>query len=144
MLVKIGSYTLCDGTLTGGVAISDLRVNQTRTVDTAVVLATGLSGSGTQSDRVSIVNYDRDCRPCAYSFEVKRIHSSVDAAEQFILELDDSIPYLDTATVTVTTTGPSEDSFVIPNAKVQTHELLQQLGSMTVHSYTLIGGPKTI
>ncbi len=210
MTVTVGSYSLCDGTLSGGVAVSDLRVNQRRITDLVAVLpasyrislsdagtgyviedllsiaadsflavlqvsvigslgeivnfqivsnnfnanesslsATGGTGTGakfdvssaSQPNRSNPVAFDRRGRPSVYAFTVKRVHSDADAAEGFIIGLEDAIP--SSGAINVTTTGPVEATFTIPNGKVQSHELVQQLGATTFHSYSIIGGPPT-
>ncbi len=128
MTVTVGAYSLCNGTLTGGVAVSDLRVNQRRIADIVAILA----GVGPEI-------YDRVGRPCTYSFTVKRTHADADAAEQFLLGLADAVP--STGTINVITSGPSPASFSIPNAKVQSIDLEQQSGATTFHTYSIIGGP---
>ncbi len=128
MTVTVGAYSLCDGTLAGGVAVSDLRINQHRIADVAPILG-----------GVSPEIYDRIGGPCVYNFTVKRTHADVDAAEQFLIGLEDAVP--STGTINITTSGPSPTSFAIPDAKVQSIELQQQLGATTFHIYSIIGGP---
>ncbi len=210
MTVTVGAYSLCDGTLAGGVAVSDLRLNQRRITDLVDVLpasfrislsaagtgyvvedelsvsadsflaviqvsvvgslgeivnfrvlsntfnenasslsATGGTGSGatfsvssaSQPNADSPVSFDRRGRPCVYAFTVKRTHADLAAAEDFIIGLEDAIPSI--GSVNVTTTGPVESEFTIPNGKVQSHELLQQTGATTFHSYSIVGGTPT-
>ncbi len=128
MTVTVGAYSLCDGTLAGGVAVSDLRLNQQRIADVVAILA-----------GVSPHIYDRTGRPCVYSFTVKRTHANASAAESFLLGLGDAIP--STGDISVTTSDPTPVSFVIPNAKVQSIDLVQQEGATTYHTYSIIGGP---
>jgi len=210
MTVTVGAYSLCDGTLAGGVAVSDLRVNQRRIADIVPVLPksyrislgsagtgyvvedelaiTGVGGeaiiqvsaigaagaivnfrvvfntfnqdegslsasggtgigatfnvsSATQPNASSPIAYNRNNRPCVYAFTVKRTHQDADAAELFIVGLEDAIP--SAGAITVTTTGPVEATFTIPNGKVQSHDLIQEQGATTFHSYSIIGGPPT-
>ncbi len=128
MTVTVGAYSLCDGTLPGGVAVSELRLSQRRIAD--IVPAIG---------GVSPVTYDRAGRPCAYSFTVKRTHADADAAEVFSIGLEDAVPAV--GAITVTTTGPTPADFIIPNGKVQTIDLILIEGATTFHSYSIIGGP---
>ncbi len=128
MTVTVGAYILCDGTLTGGVAVSELRLAQRRIAD--VVPSIG---------GVSPVAYDRIGRPCVYSFTVKRTHSDADAAEVFTLGLEGAVPA--TGTITITTSDPTPAAFDIPNSKVQSIDLIQQTGATTFHNYAIIGGP---
>ncbi len=210
MTVTVGAYSLCDGTLAGGVAVSELRVNQRRVTDLVAVIpqsfrvslssagtgyviedllsisadgflaviqvsltgslgeivnyqvvsnnfnanesslsATGGTGTGatfsvssaSQPNRSNPVAFDRRGRPSVYAFTVKRTHPDADSAESFIIGLEDAIP--SSGAINVTTTGPIEATFTIPNGKVQSHELVQQLGATTFHSYSIIGGPPT-
>ncbi len=130
MTASIGTYTLCNGTLTGGVAVSDLRINQTRTTDVVPILA-----------GVSPESYDRECRPCNYTFTVKRTHASLEAAEAFILGLEVALP--DSGTIKIITTDNTDD-FSIPNGKFQSHNLIQHQGATTFHTYSIIGGPPAV
>ncbi len=208
MTVTVGAYSLCDGTLAGGVAVSDLRLSQRRIAEVVPVLpsafrislalagtgyasgdllsitsggqeatmrvtvigaggsiaafyiltntftetqsslsASGGSGSGAQFNASSSTSpndsspqvYDRTGRPCTYSFTVKRTHADTDAAEQFIISIEDLVPA--EGTVSVTTTGPTPADFDIPNAKVHSIDLVQQAGATTFHNYSIIGGP---
>ncbi len=208
MTVTVGAYSLCDGTLPGGVAVSELRVAQRRIADIVPILpaafriqlsvagtgyvvgdlldisdsgqfavmlvtvvggtgdivnftvqgntftddsgslaATGGSGSGAefiaskfvQPNTSSPKTYDRIGRPCIYSFIVKRTHADADSAEQFIIRLEDAVP--SAGTITVTTSDPTPAAFDIPNAKVQSIDLVQQIGATTFHNYSIIGGP---
>lgn len=207
MTVTVGDYSLCDGTLAGGVAVSDLRVNQRRIVDVVAVLpksyrilllnpGTGysiedeltISADGVAVMKVSVIGaggkvvnfrvvsntfrhnatsliaiggtgstatfdvydfaqpnasspvaFNRIGRPCVYDFTVKRTHPSLELAEEFIIGLEDAIP--SSGELSITTTGPVEATFAIPGAKVQSLELVQQQGSTTFHSYSIIGGP---
>jgi len=128
MTVTVGAYSLCDGTLAGGVAVSDLRLNQKRIADIVDILG-----------GVSPEIYNRTGKPCTYNFTVKRTHADADSAEQFLIGLQDAVP--STGTITITTSGPTPQSFDIPNAKVQVIDLLQQTGATTFHAYSIIGGP---
>ncbi len=128
MTVSIGAYVLCDGTLENGVAVSELRVAQRRIADIVPILA-----------GISPQTYDRIGRPCVYSFTVKRTHTDADAAEVFSIGLEDAIPA--TGDITITTSDPTPADFIIPNAKLQSHELAQQIGATTFHNYSIIGGP---
>ncbi len=128
MTVTIGAYSLCDGTLSGGVAVSELRVAQRRIADIVPILA-----------GISPQTYDRVGRPCVYSFTVKRTHSDADAAEVFSIGLEDALPA--SGVVSVITSGPSPATFNIPNAKLQSHELIAQIGATTFHNYSILGGP---
>ena len=128
MTVSIGAYVLCDGTLENGVAVSDLRVNQRLIADVVPIL-----------EGVSPQIYDRIGRPCTYTFTVKRTHPDVATSEEFLIGLEDAIPA--SGTISITTTGPGSTSFDIPNGKVQSHELVQEIGATTFHQYSIIGGP---
>ncbi len=128
MTVTVGAYSLCDGTLAGGVAVSDLRLDQRRIADVVAILA-----------GVSPQIYDRVGRPCTYTFTVKRTHANAGAAEAFLLGLGDAVP--SSGDISIITGGPTPASFVIPNAKVQVIDLAQEDGATTYHTYSIIGGP---
>ncbi len=207
MTVTVGAYSLCDGTLAGGVAVSDLRVDQRRIMDFAAVLpknypislsvagsgysidddltisghgiaalqvsaigsggeihnfrvvsntffqndisllASGGTGSGAvfralssnPPNAISPVAFNRIGRPRTYAFTVKRTHPDVESAEIFIIGLEDALP--SSGEISISTTGPVEATFSIPNGKIQSHDLVQQLGATTFHAYSIIGGP---
>jgi hypothetical protein len=124
MLVSIDTYSICNGTLAGGVSVSTLHFKIDRTID--VVIPIG---------QVNPATFDRVCRRLDMTFQVKRTHASIDAAELFILDLDDNLP--SAGIVKVTLAGGVR---YIPNGKVPTHELVQQLGATTFHNYTIVGG----
>jgi len=127
MLISIGTYDICDGTLAGGVAISDLRPSNNRLFDVVVPL-----------DDSDTTLFDRVNTTCDLTLTVKRTHSSVAGAEQFIVQLDTNLPT--SGTVTFTTTGPSPVTRTIPNGAIVDHELIQQSGATTFHNYHIIGG----
>ena len=128
MLISIGAYDICDGTLAGGVAISDLRPTNNRLFDVVVPL-----------DDSDTTLFDRVNTTCDLTLTVKRTFSSVAVAEAFIVQLDTNLPT--SGTVTFTTTGPSPVTRTIPNGAIVDHELIQQQGATTFHNYHIIGGP---
>ncbi len=96
------------------------------------------AGASIQPNVTSPLAYDRTGRPCTYAFTVKRTHADVGEAEDFIIGLEDALPV--SGTVAITTSGPVEYSFEIPNGRFQSHDLQQQIGATTFHSYSIIGG----
>src|SRR6267154_3417957 len=111
MLVSIGAYDICDGTLTGGLAVSDLRLKADRLFDFVVPIGD-----------VDCTLFDRVITTADFSFIVKLTHATKKLAEVFILQLDTNLPT--SGTVTFTTTGPSSDTRVIPNGFVLDHSLI--------------------
>lgn len=128
MLVSIGSYEICDGTLAGGVAISDLRLSGDRLFE--LVIPVGDADS-TMFDRVTTT--------IEFVFLVKRTFTSKATAEKFILQLDSALPT--TGEVTITTTGPTPATRIIPNAFVMDHTLILESGATLFHQYHITGGP---
>ena len=128
MLVSIGAYELCHGTLAGGVAISDLRPTANRLFDVAVPL-----------DDNDVTLFDRVNTTFDITLIVKRTFSTQAAAEEFILQLDTALPT--SGSVTFTTTGPTPTTRTIPNGFIVDHALLQQTGATLFHQYHIIGGP---
>lgn len=128
MLVSIGTYDICDGTLTGGVAVSELRLKADRLFDFVVPIGA-----------LDCTLFDRVTTTTDVSFIVKLTHATKKTAEAFILQLDDILPT--SGTVTFTTTGPSPDSRSIPNGFVLDHSLIQEQGATTYHQYRIVGGP---
>ncbi len=125
MLIAIGSYDLCDGTIGRGIAATDLRLRFTRAIE--VVQALGTATPGT---------YDRGTRTIDLSFTVVRVHSSAKEAEIFIAKHDDTVP--DSGVVALTTTG-GEVAF-IENGILVEMQLISQIGATTFHSYRITGG----
>jgi hypothetical protein len=130
MLVSIGAYDICDGTRTGGVALTELRFTGNRTFDVVDPLR-----------QILPVAIDRTGRVTDTTFQVKRVHASLGAAEDFILGLEAAIPA--TGTISVTTTGPTPVTVTIPNGAVVEHDLVQEQGATTVHQYHILGGAPT-
>ncbi len=137
MLVSIGSYDLCDGTLSGGVAISALNVENRHVFDE--VSPIDVLPPATPADVISPVIFDRTCATTNITFLVKRVHADLDAADQFILDLDGNIPE-GLENVVFTTTEPSPSTVTIPNGVVVEHSLQVQAGATTIHQYTILGG----
>ncbi len=129
MLVSIGAYDLCDGTLTGGVAISDLRLNIERGFDVVIPV-----------DEVSPVLLDRFTSKSDLSFTIKRVHADLDASEDFIIELEETLPRSGSVKLV------SSDGTIryIPNGFVVAHNLIQQIGATTFHEYRIVGGPTNV
>jgi len=128
MLVSIGAYDICNGTLSGGVAVSDLRLKADRLFDFVVPIGD-----------VDCLLLDRVITTTDATFIVKRTHASKTDSEAFILQLDANIPT--SGTVIFTTTGPSPGTRLIPNGFVLDHSLLEEDGATTYHQYHIAGGP---
>jgi hypothetical protein len=129
MLVSIGTYTLCNGTRAGGVAISNTKFDLNRAFD--VVIPYKLEAP---------VSFDRTTRRLDLTFIVQRVHASVAAAEDFILLLEEDIPLYSTGPLTITTSGPSPVSSFVPNGAITEHALMLQDGATTFHQYHIVGG----
>jgi hypothetical protein len=127
MLVSIGAYNICDGTRSNGVALSELRLTGDRKFDVVDPLG-----------QIIPIALDRIGRATDVSFQVKRSHGSLGAAEDFILGLESAIPA--TGTISVTTTGPSPATVTIPNGAIVEHSLVLHQGATTFHQYRIIGG----
>lgn len=138
MTVKIGAYSLCDGTLSGGVAISDQRPQTQRTLDEVVRFWT--VDDGTTDHTIEYL--DRSCRTFDYVFQVKRVHANLDAAESFILFLDQTLPEQlleDSLPITIKTSDESS-TYDISNAALTEHSLVSHSGATTIHQYRIVGG----
>ncbi len=128
MLISIGAYDICDGTLTGGVAISDLRLKSDRLFEFVVPIGD-----------VDCTLFDRVNSKTDLSFTVQRTHANQIVAETFILQLDNNLPT--SGAVTLTTTGPTPDTRVIETGYLVGHELVDERGATTIHQYHITGGP---
>lgn len=125
MLISIGFYDLCDGTISGGIAATNLRLRFTRGIE----VVQGLGDAVPQT-------YDRGTRTIDLSFTVARVHSSIKESEVFIAKHDDVIP--NTGVVALTTTG-GEVAFIVNGILTEMH-LISQIGATTFHSYRITGG----
>lgn len=128
MLVSIGTYDICDGTLAGGVAVSDLRVRGDRIHDFSVPVGD-----------FDATTFDRFNSTIDFTFTVKRTFTNKATCEKFIVQLDAILPV--TGDVTITTTGPSEATFTIPDSFLVDHALVMEQGATAFHQYHFIGGP---
>lgn len=128
MLVSIGGYDICDGTLSGGVAVSDLRLKSDRLFEFVVPVG-----------NVDALLFDRVNSKTDFTFTVARTHSDTATSEAFILQLDNALPV--SGAVTLTTTGPTPATRVIENGYLVDHELIAETGATTLHQYHIIGGP---
>ncbi len=126
MTVTIGDYSLCDGTLAGGVALSDMRLLVNRSTDVVLPLGEPLP-----------ITYDRHGRTSHFTFTVKRVHSSAEVCDQFIVTLDAALPSL--GTVMITLNGGTENTS-LQNGKVLSHQS-SQIGATSMTDYVLVGGP---
>src|SRR6266403_5119933 len=128
MLVSIGAYKICDGTLTGGVAVSDLRLKSDRLFEFVVPIGD-----------VDSLLFDRINSKTDLTFTVKRTFADKATTETFILQLDNNLPI--SGAITLTTTGPTPDTRVIPNGYLVDHSLLGEYGATIFYQYHIIGGP---
>lgn len=128
MLVKIGSYDLCDGTLAGGVAIGQARVQMDRVFDVVVPL-----------DELNPELFDRTCRKCSFTFTIQRVHADAATAEVFVMDIDSDVPSSGTVTLTPTNSGSFR---YIPNGFVTNHQS-SLLGATSTTTYTIVGGQPT-
>src|SRR5258707_748 len=128
MLVSIGSYDICDGSLSGGVAIGQARLQMDRVFDVVIPIA-----------ELNPELFDRVCRKLTFTFTVQRTHADAETSELFILDLDADIP----SSGTVKLTPTSSASFrYIPNGFVVNHQS-QQNGATSITTYTIVGGQPT-
>lgn len=120
---------MCDGTLGGGVAVSELRLRLDRLFEVVIPV-----------DQVSPELFDRTCRKCDITFSVRRVHADAAAAETFLLALEDNLP--DNGEIKIGTDFDSPTDYrVIPNGYVTDYQLLQYIGASTLHQYHIVGGP---
>ena len=125
MLVSIGGYDICDGTVSGGVAIGQLRYQVDRQIEIVVPL-----------NEIDPDTLDRGGRRTTAAFTVQRVHSDASAAEAFIVGLDTNLPSFGDVEFTFTDTSAI---WTIPNAKVISHNS-EQMGATTTTNYVIIGG----
>jgi len=124
MLVSIGTYEICDGSLSGGVAVGNGRLQLDRVFDIVVPIA-----------ELNPELFDRVCRKSTFTFAVQRIFSDAGTAELFVMDLDSDVPSIGTVTITAT----DGSTRIIPNGFVLNHQS-QLNGATATITYTIVGG----
>ncbi len=129
MLVSIGTYALCDGTRSGGVGVTRLRFRVDRKIQIAEIFRAE-----------EVVTYDRGNRKTTVSFEVTQTFETLEDADFFVLTQEDNIP--GAGVVTFTAIRPNGQKVVryLADGKVQSHQLVEQIGVTTRYQYTIVGG----
>jgi len=129
MLISIGNYSLCDGTRAGGVGVTRLRFKVDRKIQVQDIF---------RASEVS--TFDRGNRKTTVTFEITRTFADQEAADVFVLTLEDSLP--NAGTVIFTAYLPNGQKVVryLGSGKIESHELVEQLGVTTRHQYTIVGG----
>ncbi len=125
MLISIGPYALCDGTIDGGMSATNLRLRYTRAIE--VVQGLGSTNPAT---------FDRGARTIDLSFTVTRVHPSIKEAEVFIAKHDSTVP--DSGVIALTTTG-GEVAFIANGIAVEL-QVISQIGASVFYSYRITGG----
>ncbi len=126
MTVDIADYSICDGTLSGGVALSDMRSLINRSIEVVLPLGEAVP-----------ITYDRRGRTSHFTFQVKRTHADAEACEAFIMTLDANLP--SEGTITITLNGGTE-TIEIQHGKVLSHQS-SELGATSITDYVIVGGP---
>ncbi len=125
MLISIGAYDLCDGTLAGGFAAGNLRLRFTRGIEV-------VQGMGD----VTPTLFDRGTRRLDLSFTIQRVHASIKASELFIGNHQNEVP----RTGAIKLTSSSSGTIFILNGFLTDIQLVQEIGATTSHSYQIVGG----
>jgi hypothetical protein len=125
MLAKLGTFFLADGTISGGVDLTNFRLR----VDRVFEVITPLQSANP-------VLLDRELRKFDLTFTVARVHASIDASEVYIQEHDATIP-TSGAFVITTIAGLV---WTLSNAALTSHNLTRETGSTTFHAYHIVGG----
>src|SRR5258707_4768259 len=116
MLCTIGDYSLADGTLAGGRALTGLRLRIQRIFDVVVALG-----------EVSPVLYDRNKRKVDATFSVQRVQDSIHDAEEFCLIHEATVPRFGDIKLIVSTGGfVSASQALVINGELLSHELARQ------------------
>jgi hypothetical protein len=129
MLVSIGTFQLCDGTRPGGVGVTRLKFRVERKIQVAEIF---------RAEEVE--TFDRGNRETTVRFEVSRTFATQEAADVYVLQHEETVP--SSGVVTFTAFQPNGQMVVryLADGKVQTHELIEQIGVTTRHQYVIIGG----
>jgi hypothetical protein len=129
MLVSIGTYALCDGTRSGGVGVTRLRFRVHRKLQIAEYFRAP-----------EIETFDRGNRETTVTFEVSQTFPTLEEADVFVLTQEDNIPSAGVVTFTATKPNGQKVLRYLAGGKVQSHELVEQIGVTTRYRYTIIGG----
>ena len=128
MLCTINDVYLADDTVSGGFALTNLRLRMQRVFDVVTPLET-----------LDPVLLDRNKRRVDISFSVCRVHASIKAAEEYIADHDQFIPR--TGDVKLITMGTETVIALIVNGALLNHELTRYIGKYTEHAYRIAGSP---
>jgi hypothetical protein len=125
VFASIDDFQLADGTMAGGVALSQVNFEVQRVFDVVVALG-----------ELNPVLFDRGVRRTIVDFQVARIHASLEAAEFYILDHDALIP--SSGLVQFTASNGSIRNLL--NATLFSHQRIGIFGKATLHSYHIEGG----
>lgn len=132
MLCSINDYLLADYTMSGGFALTGLRIRMQRIFDLVIPLG-----------ELDPVVMDRNKRRVDISFNVSRIHATIQDAETYITDHDATIPR--TGDVKLISQPDSIFSTTITalivNGALLNHELVRYIGKYTEHAYRISGSP---
>ena len=129
MLVSIGTYPLCDGTRSGGVGVTRLRFRVQGKIQIAEIF---------RAEEVS--TFDRGNRETMVTFQVTQTFATLEEADFFVLTQEDNIPSTGVVTFTATKRNGQKVVRYLAGGKVQSHELVEQIGVTTRYQYTIVGG----
>jgi hypothetical protein len=87
-----------------------------------------------------ISTFDRGNRKSVCTFEVSRTFATQEAADVFVLTLEDSLPSSGIVTFTAFLPNGQKVARYLAGGKVESHELVEQIGVTTRHRYTITGG----
>lgn len=132
MLCKINDFQLADGTISGGFALSGLRLRMQRVADMVIELG-----------ELNPTPLDRNKRKADISFTIDRIHATIGDAEAYILDHDSTVPRTGDVKLIVSVYGivATTPYALIVNGAVISHELAVQYGKFTRHNYHIMGAP---
>ena len=132
MLCSINDYYLADGTISGGFALTGLRLRMQRYFDVVIPIAA-----------LDPVLLDRNKRRADISFTVQRVHATIKDAEIFCADHDATIPRTgDIKLISMPEVFTSTTIIaLIVNGALLSHELVKQIGKFTEHAYRIAGSP---
>ena len=117
------------GPATGGVGTTNLRFRVNRKIQVQEIF---------RAEQVT--TFDRGNRQTTTIFEITRTFPSQEEADVFVLEHEETIP--SSGLVSFTAFMPNGQKVVryLAGGKVESHELVEQIGVTTRHQYTITGG----
>jgi len=128
MLCSINDYFLADVSVSGGYALTNLRIKMERVFDVVVPLGA-----------TDPVLFDRNKRKADITFNVQRVQATIKDAENFCNVHEATVPRTGDIKLIVDPMTSGSAFALLINAELISHELTKQIGKFTEHAYHITG-----